>query len=67
MKIKDLYINPKNVCTIVPLVDLINYGLEINGTKINFGSYSGSMIEEEKVQEIKDIQQKIINEVDKHV
>ena len=67
MKIKDLYINPKNVCTIVPFIDLMNYGLEINGTKINFGSYSGSMIEEEKVQEIKDIQQKIINEVDKHV
>lgn len=64
MKINDLYINPKNVCTIAPFVDMLHYGLEINGTRINFGSYSGAILEEEKVKEIKDIQQKIIDEVE---
>ena len=39
MFIKDLYINPDNVCTVVPFSEKGYYGLQINGTKFNIGEY----------------------------
>ena len=68
MKIKDLYINPKNVCTIGLYMYGGEYGLEINGSKFVFGSYSLIYDDKENgekiAKELKKYQQMIIDEVE---
>ena len=67
MKIQDLYINPKNVCTIGMYANDNVYGLEINGTKIKFGEYNPFDEEQIKIvaKELRQYQQQIIDEVER--
>lgn len=70
MKIQDLYINPKNICTIGLYANHGEYGLVINGTNITFGTYNELFGESEKSikkikKDLKKYQQMIIKEVEK--
>lgn len=67
MKLQDLYINPKNVCTICLYTSVDTYGLEINGTKIKFGEYNPFDEEQIKIvaKELRQYQQQIIDEVER--
>lgn len=71
MKIKDLYINPQNVCTVAlwSRKDFcsITYGLQINGTNIEMGT-SFKLTEKEGrriAEELKKYQQMIIDEIER--
>jgi len=68
MFIKDLYINPDNVCTIALFSENGYYGLQINGTRINFGEYDEYDYNTDWksiTKELKDYQKQIANEIEK--
>lgn len=68
MFIKDLYINPDNVCTVVPFSEEGYYGLQINGTKFNIGEYDewncANVDWDLITRELKNYQEQIVNEIE---
>lgn len=69
MQIQDLYINPKNIVTLVPFI--IDYrgdvGLIINGVTITLFKFDVGNNEQKEValNKIKEIQKQIITEIQK--
>lgn len=70
MLIEELYINRENISTVTPYMMNGEYGLQINGTRFQFGEYDNIFGEnEEKTKEIittiKKYRDLIVNEVEK--
>lgn len=66
MKIKGIYINPKNVCVIGTYIDKNSYGLIINGVKLEVGNYKDfEDISPSVLKELDIYMQQIINEIEK--
>lgn len=68
MLIKDLnlYINEKNVTTIMPIVTEKSYGLAINGVNYKFGEYFGAdkELQKAKLGKMKALQTQIIKKIE---
>lgn len=68
MLIKDLnlYINEKNIVSIMPIVGLNTYGLAINGVNYKFGEYYGAdeALQKAKLGKMKALQTQIIKKIE---
>lgn len=63
----NLYINEKNIVTIMPVVTNNTYGLAINGVNYKFGEYFGAdkELQKAKLGTMKALQTQIIKRIEK--
>lgn len=68
MKVEDLYINPRNIVTLIPFVSIDDgiCGLQINGTNVVFSRFKPSDKEEAEscLQNVKKLQADIIEKIE---
>ena len=62
----NLYINEKNITTIMPIVTEKSYGLTINGVNYMFGEYFGAdkELQKAKLGQMKALQTQIIKKIE---